>query len=662
MINSIKTSFDESTNVFNQTQNVNNIIINNFQSPTSNILTDTCKVNFNKRLSFIKIQEKILDNNLDNIEISLDKLSVNQISEKELNSFIQENQTKQLNDEKVIEYLILNDIKNNASKTSNKQILSKLKIKLEKYIEIKNKHLQSIKEKINIENNMLCPFSPDIQGKRRKWKSFQQFIDFQQEHLKRVKEKVTLLKNRLKEDDCSLYRSVPIINKNSKKIAISINEDKNVYNRLYNKTKNYNDDFSSSLINQNNIRSSMITKEKEDYLNSLYLDYQKRQDNQRSKHNEIKTELALLRSKTSSINSNKILYNKFKFQFQKCANEVMYSYDNKYMLNYKDYITLMRKLNFEHENVKRELNIIWDCLCQDDNKIYGKINLDHLFIFCLSIVGLLNYYILHSYNSVGELTHQNSVKNVSTVNGITDLDVTLTQINNELSPKIIINKTYGGFDKFNNYIITPYQSKMIFNDFINLYFNWKNVNNVNDIVHHQKKDSCNLNTTNDKIIKTPNKKLKKSYTKIKFRKSSTNNIKQRSMSECIYKIPTEGDILIHVNRNLENKTNAHTSKVKNVQTQPHKHKSNDIKNNYITYKKDIVKRNKSTDRSSQQIQRRNTFNMFNNNKVNNTMLNTFTHKTQPKSKSNSSKKQNITSLKKKEFIKKSKYNYIYLVT
>ena len=289
MINSIKTSFDESTNVFNQTQNINNIIANNFQSPTSNILTDTCKVNFNKRLSFIKVQEKILDNNLDNIEISLDKLSVNQISEKELNSFIQENQTKQLNDEKIIEYLILNDVKNNASKTSHKKILSKLKTKLEKYIEIKNQHLQSIKEKINIENNMLCPLSPDIQGKRRKWKSFQQFIDFQQEHLKRVKDKVALLKTRLKEDDCSLYRSVPIINKNSKKIAISINEDKNVYNRLYNKTKNYNDDFSSSLINQNIIRSSMITKEKEDYLNSLYLDYQKRQDNQRSKHNEIKT-------------------------------------------------------------------------------------------------------------------------------------------------------------------------------------------------------------------------------------------------------------------------------------------------------------------------------------------------------------------------------------
>ena len=63
------------------------------------------------------------------------------------------------------------------------------------------------------------------------------------------------------------------------------NEQRNV-NWQYNKMK-YNNELTNSNSTNSLIRSTIMTKEKEEYLNNLYQDYQKRQDKLRSKQNEI---------------------------------------------------------------------------------------------------------------------------------------------------------------------------------------------------------------------------------------------------------------------------------------------------------------------------------------------------------------------------------------
>ena len=536
-------SYDEHTNIVQDPSNFVPPVPNNpNQEPlnTSNSLIDTCNVNLNNRLSFFKVQEKILENSLDDVDVTYDNININEISEAALTSFINKEQTKQLNDEEILEYLISNDTKDPASKTQNKQILTTLSMKLEKYLEKKNKKLETIQEKINHENSLLCPFSPDIHGKRRKWKSFQQFIDFQHEHLQRVRDKIHQLKQSLNDDDMSLYRKVPLINKNSRKIASNINEETNVYDRLYNKMK-YNNELTNSNSTNSLIRSTIMTKEKEEYLNNLYQDYQKRQDKLRSKQNEINNELAILRNKNSSEQSNKILYNKFKSQFQLCANEVISSFTDDCMLTYKEFVALMFKLNFITKKEQPELTIIWECLYQgtNNNNTINKINLDHLFIFCLSIVGLLNYYIVHSYTSSGgqlALSHHPSTRSISTVNTeISDFDMTLIQINNELAPKITKAKRYGGFDEYNNYIITPYQSRIIFNDFIHLYYNWKNVNTSSS--SHQKIESFNNNNILPARSKSPSMR------------TLMNNKSQRTVnSVSSTTMNTEGNLFAHINQ------------------------------------------------------------------------------------------------------------------
>lgn len=435
-----------------------------------NGLVDKCNLNLNNRIEFFKVKEKILSDTLDSMDKDLDNIDIVSMTDNEIESIIVKEQNKQMNDDEIIDYLLKNDVKDNNNQVA-KNAINNISLKLEKYLERKNKKLETIQEKIKEERNKEFTFMPNGGNKKKKLRTFEEFIRSQREHIEKVKEKIKFLRMQLESDDQSNYHNIPVIDNNSKKI-FARNQNQNVYDRLYNSKKVQNELLTNSKSTKSiqSCKSSFISKSKEEYLNNLYSDAQKRQDKLREKQIEMENELYSLRPK-SSMNSNKILYNKFKNQFQNEVNTLLY--DDCVSISYRDFIALLKRINFINEdNTNMNLiNQIYNSLSYENPS--KKINIDHLFIFCLAVLGLLNYYILSSY--IGTTT--NSTDNtIATIKEI-DLDTTLSQINNELTPKITKNRFFGGFDENKNYIITPTQAKYIFNECKCLYYNWKNKDN-----------------------------------------------------------------------------------------------------------------------------------------------------------------------------------------
>ena len=128
----------------------------------------------------------------------------------------------------------------------------------------------------------------------------------------------------------------------------------------------------------------------------------------------------------------------------------------------------------------------------------GFVNLDHIFIYCLSILNLLEYFIVKSYkldnDELTELQSQtlnsqpstktlrSSVSNtkiLSKTNSVLTLgedtyNNLVHKLNLDLNSRIINSKKYGGFDEEQNFIITFSQAKMIFKDFNLFSFNYNN--------------------------------------------------------------------------------------------------------------------------------------------------------------------------------------------
>lgn len=454
----------------------------NDEEENTNIVVDNpyedhCMLNHNNRIEFIKVKEKVLGDNYDNIDMDFDGIDVNSITENEIENIIVKEKNKQMDDDEIIDYLLNSDVNKDQEVKSD---INKISIKLQSYLEKKNKKLETIQEKINEEKNKELTFMPNNANKKKKLRTFQEFINSQKEHIQKVQEKILMIRQQLNDDESSNYHCIPIIDNNSRKIFAK-NQNQNVYDRLYNAKKIQCDllNNSKSTNSIQSCKSSFISKNKEEYLNNLYFDAKKRQERLKEKQAEIDNEMFALRAK-SSINSNKILYNKFKSQFQSEVNNLLY--DDCESITYREYITLLKRINFISDDAPNTqlINIIYSSLLYDESS--KKIMIDHLFIFCLAVLGLLNYYIISSFTGAN-----GSVDNsMATIKEI-DLDTTLSQINNELAPKITLNKTFGGFDENKNYIITPIQSKYIFNECIELYHNWKS--KVNSVKQRSKSPS-----------------------------------------------------------------------------------------------------------------------------------------------------------------------------
>jgi len=195
--------------------------------------------------------------------------------------------------------------------------------------------------------------------------------------------------------------------------------------------------------------------------------------------------------------------------------QIIYLMLNMNFITKDDDETLPITLNYDNplssKNIERKLVLeMYENLKDKD----GLVNLDHLFIFCLSILNLLEYYIVKSYfennpevsdilendepeeitpNSNSSQKYLNSVNTSSNVkqvkkttslrmlyeNDQNALENILQKLNYDLNSRIVINKKYGGVDIEGNFIITFTHSKLIFKDYNLLALNYNTLNFTN---------------------------------------------------------------------------------------------------------------------------------------------------------------------------------------
>ena len=117
--------------------------MNNDDEENTNIvidngLVDKCNLNLNNRIEFFKVKEKILSDTLDSMDMDLDNIDIVSMTDNEIESIIVKEQNKQMNDDEIIDYLLKNDVKDNNNQVA-KNAINNISLKLEKYLERKNK-------------------------------------------------------------------------------------------------------------------------------------------------------------------------------------------------------------------------------------------------------------------------------------------------------------------------------------------------------------------------------------------------------------------------------------------------------------------------------------------------------------------------------------------
>ena len=542
----------------------------------------------NHKVEFVRASEKIIKDSLENLENDFD-IDISDMNDDELDKVMEKEKNQQMNDDEIINYLIQHDevdpnLKNNnnnkfndknkipkenietkknsnqenknniinklikTNNNNNKKInIKNLTYKIDNYLQKRKKKLETIQEKIEEEKK-----HNNYPRKKQKLRTFEEFIKAQQQHIEKVRLKIKSLQKEKDEMYDELVTLKPEINEKSKEITKNVN--KNFVERLYNISNKKDDNKNVSNINTDIsiLANKKLSKEKENYFNNLYNDAQKYKNKIKEKRNEIYSEI--MQSNKSMNLSNKILYKKFKEQFQREINNLFIQNN---LIDFNNCIKLFISLGFiKDNNISNDEKVliieILECLNYETINLIDlsyvnysknniKINIDHLYIFCLSILGLLNYYILMSFNDGINLTIDTKNSNNQNV---------LIKLNEELSNRIVLHKKYGGFDNNKNYVISPLQSQHIFSHFFILFRNWKsenfnnNYNNSNLYINQPKfqptlissKSSKNLTNKIDgnlftHINQSINRKneLEKEFNKIKKEKE------KKEMENCTFK-------------------------------------------------------------------------------------------------------------------------------
>ena len=124
---------------------------------------------------------------------------------------------------------------------SNKKILNRKKIidKIKKILEKKKKNLEKIEAQMYEEQKEDETFTPNINHRKNDGnkRNFNLFLKDQNNFQKKIEQKKQNLLIKSESEKKMLYIGQPIINKNSKEIAKKLNNDENVYTRLYHQKK-----------------------------------------------------------------------------------------------------------------------------------------------------------------------------------------------------------------------------------------------------------------------------------------------------------------------------------------------------------------------------------------------------------------------------------------
>ena len=447
--------------------------------------------------------------------------------------------------------------------------------KIQSYIEKKNKNLKEIKEKKEEEFKQKYTFAPLINKKNNsdnKKRNLNQFLKDQEEYQQKINEKIINIKDSQIKKEEEQLKLKPKIQMSSEKMAQEKYKGEEVFKRLYNQQQKKNIEKEVKKAEKNFRNNNINNNVNEEYLNNLYQDAKNREKKNKEKEDlENKKRKEQINYK-AALNSNKYLFNKFKNNFTNQIKKLISDYEienNKIDLNQLK--ELFINLNFipqsqsNNEIMNNLLNEIFENL-KDENDL---ICIDHIFIFCISILGLFDFYILSNYqinntnntiqtdenenneNENKELINSSSQTNlksninsqkllqknfsVKTVSLNDDIDSKLEFINKDFSNRIINNVKFGGFDNENNFIITSNYAKLISKHFITFYQNYNNPNfyeKDSNIKNNNNKKFYKKNPIPNKTNNTMNNKEKnsdKNYNKI-LPNTSENKKQNRSNS------------------------------------------------------------------------------------------------------------------------------------
>lgn len=401
---------------------------------------------------------------------------------------------------------------------------TKIDEKIKNWIDKKNRSLEVIQEKLNEDFQKVYTFTPNVGNSKNSMikRNFGQFLEDQENHKKKIKEKLDMLRENKLKESINNYQTAPKINQISKKIAENklkndqvMNSDGNkVHERLY---KKRNQNLKASMLKSpSNFNSKVNNKKVEERTKILYQDAINRQVKQKESQKNRGQETIY----KSNQNSNKFILKKFKAQYkeevEKLIQENVSNSNEPVEMNKINFVqlnVLMQNLNFitkdepekeveahrentmvnnplSTKNQERRLMVeLYENLKDND----GLVDFDHLFIFCLSILNLLEYFVVKSYKGEGnqgevqQMAHNSSQKTLKSSNSNprlmkkTNSVLTLNdesmenlihKLNLELNSRILVQKKYGGIDEENNFIITFNHAKLIFKDFNLFAFNY----------------------------------------------------------------------------------------------------------------------------------------------------------------------------------------------
>ena len=458
------------------------------------------------------------------------------------------------------------------SLTKTTDIASKIKT----YLDIHNQKLKKLEQQANDEFNKQCTFTPivntvssststNISQIVQKKRNLTEFLQDQENYQKKVKDKMNVIKSNQDKQAIKELKLQPQICVASKKIAKEKNKtNEEVYKRLYKQQQHTKDKQQANQSNCsiNNAKKHIVNNEKFD---NLYNDAKIREQKIKEKENIEYKKLQQSQIYKPNINSNKYLFKKFKSQFKEQIEHILNTSNNVDKFTHEQIKTLFINLNFisnpnnnntnaygvrtqtQLDKEKQILNEIFSIL-KDDNTNLVKI--DHVFIFCLSILNLLEYYIVTNYQentnsssnnntdtSTKSDSHKhmnyntnetnsskiiddeetqlstsqrtlNSVKSNNQINNTKDNNLhnnndLVHKINTDLINRIVVQRKYGGFDCHGNYIISISQSKQLFKDYTQLYQNYNSfprkdltqINTINQSNYRQSRVSTHNNNT-----------------------------------------------------------------------------------------------------------------------------------------------------------------------
>jgi len=448
------------------------------------------------------------------------------------------------------------DIVENELKKYNFNHNINISSKIQNYIDKKNKNLNEIKQKKEEEFKQKYTFTPVINKKNNinnKKRNLNQFLKDQEEYQQKINEKITNIKDsQIKKEEEEL-KLKPKIQITSEKMAQEKYKGEEVFKRLYNKPQKKIFEVKKNEKTHKNNNNSNVNEE---YLNNLYQDAKLREKKNKEKESlENKKRKEAIQYKAAST-SNKYLYNKFK-NLYKIQIEKIITKINKKKLDFNQLKILFINLNFipqsqsENEKLNNLLKEIYENLKDDQ----GSMSIDHIFIFCLSILSLFEYYILSNYkmnenistiqtesnDNQREIVSSISQKNlkynhssnkllqknysVKTVSNNDEISSKLDIINRDLLGRIVNYVKYGGFDLDNNFIITCNHSKLISKNFISFYQYYNNPNLYKDEIKDNNLNNNKIKTY--KKISTPITNNNNNH-KIKIQERSNRNIIQNN--------------------------------------------------------------------------------------------------------------------------------------